>query len=477
MRVNSLIFSIFELQKTTHSSMSKDTKNSHKQHTEFSDSQPQTLFNLSGVEGKKAQLRFALEETSTDGGLLLLKEVDKQIGLMDRLAGCLQDSRHQSYVKHSIDSMLCQRVMQIAAGYEDANDCNVMKDDSILQVCANQQQALAAQSTMSRFENQADNKQLYKMAIAFIDNFIASYTSQPKVIIIDSDDTNSFTYGQQELALFNNYYGDYCFMPLHVYEGISGKLITTILKPGRRSKNVNVFAIMKRIITYLRKHWPDTLIVFRGDSHFCSREVMGYVHDLPRVEFITGLTGNTVLNKCAQVTVESAQREYETSKKKVKRYHSFMYKAGSWTYAERVVVKVEVTSMGTNVRFIVSSLNIRAKVLYEQGYCVRGAAELRIKDHKTYLLSDRMSCSSFKANQFRLFLHSAAYVLIHTLQKEVLKGTEFCKATMKTIQLKLIKVAARVKILKTKVIIDLPSVFYSKWAIEKALGMFEVLRI
>jgi hypothetical protein len=477
MYVNSLIFSIFELQKTTHSSMSKDTKNSHKQHTEFSDSQPQTLFNLSGVEGKKAQLRFALEETSTDGGLLLLKEVDKQIGLMDRLAGCLQDSRHQSYVKHSIDSMLCQRVMQIAAGYEDANDCNVMKDDSILQVCANQQQALAAQSTMSRFENQADNKQLYKMAIAFIDNFIASYTSQPKVIIIDSDDTNSFTYGQQELALFNNYYGDYCFMPLHVYEGISGKLITTILKPGRRSKNVNVFAIMKRIITYLRKHWPDTLIVFRGDSHFCSREVMGYVHDLPRVEFITGLTGNTVLNKCAQVTVESAQREYETSKKKVKRYHSFMYKAGSWTYAERVVVKVEVTSMGTNVRFIVSSLNIRAKVLYEQGYCVRGAAELRIKDHKTYLLSDRMSCSSFKANQFRLFLHSAAYVLIHTLQKEVLKGTEFCKATMKTIQLKLIKVAARVKILKTKVIIDLPSVFYSKWAIEKALGMFEVLRI
>lgn len=457
--------------------MGKDIKNNRNRISEFSDYGSAPLFNLSDFGRKKAQVRFDMEETSNDGGLLLLKEVDGQIGLIDRLSACLQDNRHQSYVKHSVDSMLRQRVMQIAAGYEDANDCNALKADGIMRVCANDQQTLAAQPTMSRFENQAGNKQLYKMAMAFVDNFIASYTSQPKVIIIDSDDTNSFTYGQQELALFNNYYGDYCFMPLHVYEGISGKLITTILKPGRRSKSVNVFAVMKRIIDYLRKHWPKTVIVFRGDSHFCSREVMDYVHDLPRVEFITGLTGNTVLNKCAQMTVESAQRSYESSQKPVKRYHSFMYKAGSWAYAERVVVKVEVTSMGTNVRFIVSSLNTRAKALYEQGYCARGAAELRIKDHKTYLLSDRMSCSSFKANQFRLFLHSAAYVLIHTLQNEVLKGTEFCKATMKTIQLKLIKVAARVKFLKTKVIINLPSDFYSKWAFVKSLEMFEVLRI
>jgi len=457
--------------------MGKDTNNYCTKDIDSSTSHAPALFKLSDFESKNVQVRFDLEETSNDGGLLLLKEVDNEIGLIDRLSGCLQDNRHQGYVKHSFDSMLRQRIMQIAAGYEDANDCNALKDDRIMKVCANHQQSLATQPTMSRFENQADNKQLYKMAIAFVDNFIASYANEPKVIIIDSDDTNSFTYGQQELSLFNNYYGDYCFMPLHVYEGITGKLITTILKPGRRSKSINVFSILKRIIEYLRKHWPNTLIVFRGDSHFCSKEVMDYTHNLPRVEFITGLTGNSVLNKCAKLTVESARRSYQSDGKSVKRYHSFEYKAGSWTYPERVVVKVEVTSMGTNVRFIVSSLNIRAKALYEQGYCARGAAELRIKDHKTYLLSDRMSCNSFKANQFRLFLHSAAYVLIHTLQSEVLQGTEFYKATMKTIQLKLIKVAARVKILKTKVIIDLPSVFYSKWAFEKAFGMFEVLRI
>ena len=458
--------------------MSKSSNNYPKQGTEFSKSCPATLFNLSEFGKKKVEVSFTMEETSNDGGLLLLKEVDNQIGLIDSLTRCLQDERHQGYVKHSIGSMLKQRIMQIAAGYEDANDCNTLKDDEILKVCANHQQTLATQPTMSRFENQAGKKELYLMAKAFVDNFIASYESAPGIIIIDSDDTNSFTYGQQELTLFNSYYGDYCYMPLHIYEGFSGKLITTILKPGRRSKSVNVFAILRRIIAYLRKHWPDTMIILRGDSHFCSKELMDWTHNLQRVEFITGLTGNSVLNECAKVTIESARREYERYGKPVKRYHSFEYKANSWTYPERVIVKVEANSMGTNVRFIVSSLkNVPAKALYEQGYCARGAAELRIKDHKTYLLSYRMSCNSFLANQFRLFLHSAAYVLIHSLQNEVLNGTEFCKATMKTIQLKLIKVAARVKILKTKVKIELPANFYSKWAFEKGFRIFEILQI
>ena len=203
------------------------------------------------------------------------------------------------------------------------------------------------------------------------------------------------------------------------------KLITTILKPGRRSKSLNVFAIVKRIIIYLRQYWPETMIILRGDSHFCSKEFMDWAHDMPGIEFITGLSGNPVLNEQALVTIESAEREYNRYGKPVKRYHSFEYQAGSWACSQRVVVKVEVNSMGTNVRYIVSSLRtVRAKALYEQGYCARGAMELRIKDHKTYLLSDRMSCNSFLANQLRLFLHSAAYVLIHTLQNSLLKGTE-----------------------------------------------------
>ncbi len=446
--------------------------------TNFPQTKAPTLFNLSYFNKKPIEVKFINEQISHDGGLLLLNEVEKQLGLIDNLASCINDPRHQGYVHHSIDSMLKQRIMQIAAGYEDANDCNTMRDDGIFKICAGQEQALAAQPTMCRLENLPGPKELYNMAKVFIDNFIASYPKAPELIILDCDDTNALTYGQQELSLFNTYYGDHCYMPLHIYEGISGKLVTTILKPGRRSKSLNVFSLMKKLISYLGNYWPNTLIILRGDGHFCSKEFMDWSQDKPNIGFLTGLSGNAVLNRLSKITVESAQREYAEYKKPIKRYHSFEYKAGSWEHCQRVVVKVEVNSMGTNVRYIVSSLrHIRSKALYEQGYCARATAELRIKEHKTYLLSDRMSCNSFMANQFRLFLHSAAYVLIHTLQTEVLKATEFCKVSMKTIQLKLIKIAARVKIMKTKVKIELPREFYGKWVFEKCFIMFDALRI
>ena len=446
--------------------------------TNFQRTKTPTLFNLSDFSKKPVEVKFINEQISHDGGLLLLNEVENQLGLVERLAKCINDPRHQGYVLHSIDSMMKQRVMQIAAGYEDANDCNTMREDGILKICAGQEQSLAAQSTMCRLENLPGSKELYNMAKVFIDTFIASYPKAPKLIILDCDDTNALTYGQQELSLFNTYYGDHCYMPLHIYEGFSGKLVTTILKPGRRSKSLNVFSLMKKLINYLGELWPNTLIILRGDGHFCSKEFMDWSEGRPNIGFLTGLAGNAVLNRLSEITVESAKREYDQYKKPVKRYHSFEYRAGSWEHSQRVVVKVEVSSMGTNVRYIVSSLrNIRSKSLYEQGYCARATAELRIKEHKTYLLSDRMSCNSFMANQFRLFLHSAAYVLIHTLQTEILKTTEFCKVSMKTIQLKLIKVAARVKIMKTKVKIELPKEFYAKWIFEKSFIMFDALRI
>jgi len=475
--VISLIFNIFELHKQLQTPMSKITNKSGSKNTQSDYNSTHLLFNLSDFNQKAVEVRFNFEQVSSDGGLLLINEVENQIQLIDKLSRCINDNRNQGYVKHSVNSMLRQRVMQIVAGYEDGNDCNTLRNDGILKICAGEEKSLAAQPTMSRFENQPSSTELYKMAKVFVDNFIASYPEQPGVIILDADDTSALTYGQQELALFNTYYGDNCYMPLHIYEGLSGKLITTILKPGRRSKSVNVFAITRRLIDYLRTQWPKTIIILRGDSHFCSKEFMDWSIGQRNVEFITGLTGNSVLNHLSKTTIESAEREYKQYGKPVKRYHSFEYKAGSWELSQHVVVKVEANSMGTNIRYIVSSMrNIRTKELYENAYCARGAAELRIKDHKTYLLSDRMSCSSFLANQFRLFMHSAAYVLIHTLQSEILKGTDLCKATMKTIQLKIIKVAARVKILKTKVKIELPVEFCSKWAFEKGFNVFEALR-
>jgi hypothetical protein len=310
---------------------------------------------------------------------------------------------------------------------------------------------------MTRFENTPKVSELYNIAYAFADSFIESYKTEPPVIIIDCDDTNSDTHGAQQLSLFNNYYGEYCYMPLHIYEGLSGKLITTILKPGRRSKGANVFSILKRLILHLRKRWKNTVLIVRGDSHFCCKELMDWSEDKPGIRFITGLTGNSLLNSMVKDIVESCRYQFNRDGKEVKRYHSFNYQAGSWKNQQRVIVKIEVSDKGTNIRFIVTDLwEYRAKALYEQGYCGRGRMELNIKDHKTYLQSGRMSCNRFYANQFRLFLHSAAYVLMHTLQENMLKKKGMASVTMKTLRERFIKIAAQVREMKTKIKVEFP---------------------
>lgn len=420
-----------------------------------------TELDLFPVQGKNIELSFSGERISSDGGLLLLRELDSQLNLLSSASNCLHDGRDQRYIDHSVKELLTQRVFQIAAGYEDCNDCDDLRSDMIFKLCAGRlpqsDNDLASQPTMSRLENAVTKTDLLRLGKCLIDMFINSYSKAPSVIILDCDDTNNDTYGQQELALFNNYYNEYCYMPLHIYEGLSGKLITTILKPGRRNKQANVARLLKKLIKHLRLQWPDTKIIVRGDSHFASQDFMDWTLNQPKVGFITGLAGNAKLHELAKVTSESAEREFKQYQKPVKRYHSFMYKAGSWESYQRVIVKVEVSFMGTNIRYIVTNMNdFRARDLYEKGYCARGSAELRIKDHKLYLKSDRSSCSKFTANQFRLFLHSMAYILIHTLQKEVLKGSEYANATMKTIQLKIIKTAAWVKEMKTKIKIELP---------------------
>lgn len=440
-----------------------------------------TNLELFPIANKKIELCFTGERISSDGGLLLLRETDLQTSVTKRLAGCITDSRDPRYISHTVQEMLAQRVFQIAAGYEDCNDCGPLRSDTVIKLCAGKLPQsggdLASQPTMCRLENSAGSRDLYRTGTEILDIFIDSYTTEPKLIILDCDDTDTTTYGQQELALFNGYYNDYCYMPLHIYEGLSGKLVATVLKPGRRNKQADAAKLLKKIVARLRAAWPQTLIVVRGDSHFASRDFMDWAGRAARVSYITGLTGNAVLRRLSSVTIESAEREFKQYGRPVKRYHSFMYKAGSWTQEERVVVKVEATAMGTNVRYIVSDMqDVRAKDLYEKGYCARGAMELRIKEHKLYLKSDRASCNSFAANQFRLFMHSAAYILMHTMQKEYLKGTEFENATFKTIQNKIIKTAAWVRELKTRIKIEFPSVCPTRGIMTDSFDMFQQLR-
>lgn len=441
-----------------------------------------SLFELTPLAHKSVQASFTGQDLSSDGGALLLREVDQQIGLTAALADCISDTRDTRYVSHQLQQILAQRIYQIGCGYEDGNDCGQLRGDPVFKMCSGRlpysDPDLASQPTMSRFENGVSRTDLYRISECFVDRFMDSYASEPEVVILDCDDTNSNTYGQQQPSLFNAFYRKYCYMPVHIYEGLSGKLITTILKPGRRSKAGDVFALLRRVIEKLRRQWTDTVIVVRGDSHFCSPQLMEWAKTLPNVHFLTGLAGNSRLHELAGVTIRSAEKACLRTGRPVKRYHSFYYKADSWENFQRVIAKVEVGQRGTNVRYIVTDMRAyRASHLYEKGYCKRGAAELRIKDHKRYLRSDRTSCCRFEANQLRLFLHSAAYVLIHSLQKQLLGGTGFATATFKTIQLKVLKVAAWVKELKTKIKIEFPHTYPFIGAYNKSLSILQQLRL
>jgi hypothetical protein len=314
-------------------------------------------------------------------------------------------------------------VFQIAAGYEDANDANTLRHDPIFKLLRDRLPEsgapLASQPTLSRFENRVSRTELSRMALVLVEQFLASYVRPPQRIVLDFDDTEDPVHGEQEQARYDGYYGGYCFMPLHLYEGLSGRLITTIFK-AKRFTGAQMLAVLTRLVKRLRHAWPHTLLIVRGDSHFASPEVMQWIEEQPALSYVTGLTSNRVLTELAREVVEQAKRAYERDGGKSTRFHSTRYQAGTWSRSRRVVIKVEVSDQGVNTRFVVTDMeHARTKVLYQQIYCARGQAEHDIKDHKRSLKSDRTSCHRFEANQFRLFLHSAAYVLLDTLRREV----------------------------------------------------------
>jgi Transposase DDE domain group 1 len=422
--------------------------------------QPAPLY-LAPVGAKAVALDFDGGRLSSDAGIVLLKDIDDQLGLTRALAAVLSDPRDAGRIHFTPEDLLKQRVFQIAAGYEDANDSNTLRDDPIFKLMLDRLPEtgapLASQPTMSRFENRVSRSELSRMARVLLDQFIASYATPPTVIVLDVDDTEDRVHGQQEHARYDGYYGGYCFMPLHLYEGLSGRLMTTILK-AKRFTGAQMLSVLKRLVKRLRHAWPETLLIVRGDSHFAYPEVMQWIDEQPELSYVTGLTSNAVLQELAREVVKQAKEAYACSGHKVTRFHSTRYQAGTWSRSRRVVIKVEVSDQGVNTRFVVTDLEqARTKVLYQNIYCARGQAENEIKDHKLYLKSDRTSCHRFEANQLRVFLHAAAYVLLETLRREVLKTTQWASATMETIQLRLLKLGARVQEFKDRITISLPS--------------------
>lgn len=404
------------------------------------------------INGKKVFARFDDPAVSSDGGALFLREVDSQIGLSERLAKSITDERRQSHVDHRIVDLLRQRAYQISCGYEDANDCDALRDDPAIMAAVGRDPveggALGSQPTMTRLENAVTVRDLLKLGYAFVDQFIASYDRAPRMIVLDMDPTADTVHGGQQLALFNAYEDEYCFMPFHVYEGQSGKLVASVLRSGKTPTAKEILGVLKRIVRRVRATWPEVEIVFRADSHHTKPEVMEWL-EARGIQFITGLTPNRRLAAIFEADIRSAEKKYREQRqvgRPVRAYASRLYAAQSWSRARRVVCRIQVSPQGTDVRCVVTSFRTAgATYLYDVVYCGRGKMELMIKDHKVALRSDRTSCHRKEANQFRLFIHSAAYVLLHALRANLLKGSELAHAQFDTIRLRLLKIGARMQ--------------------------------
>jgi hypothetical protein len=416
---------------------------------------------FSSVSGKKVEADFDGGVVTSDSGVLLAREVDRKIGVIDCLASALWDRRHPSYVSHSLEDLLRQRVFQLVCGYEDGNDSDALRSDPALKIGCDRLpltgEDLASQPTISRLENSPSRPDLYRMALAFGELFVASYKKPPKEIILDLDDTDDVVHGSQQLRLFNAFVDEYCFMPLHIYEGHSGKLITTILRPGKRPTGEEIAAILKRVIRFLREAWPKTRMIVRGDSHFSTPEVHDLCEDNPRVNYVLGQAGNKTLKQLGKPLMNQVLKDAEDTDQSVRRFTKLDYQAGTWRQSRRIAFKAEVTQGKANPRFVVTSIRNRSAKFIYKFYCARGRMEGFIKEHKNYLKSDRTSCSRFEANQFRVFLHSAAYVILHALREHALARTELAKASFETIQLRILKVAARVRERATRVDLHLPT--------------------
>jgi hypothetical protein len=310
---------------------------------------------------------------------------------------------------------------------------------------------------MSRLENLPGATALKRMMAAMLELFCDSFAEVPRRIVLDVDDTEDRAHGGQELALFHAHYGERCFLPIHVYEAITGRPVVMILRPGKTPDGAEVALVLRHIVRAIRARWPKVDILVRGDGHYGRPEAMSWC-ERNRVGYVFGLAGNKVLlRRVAGLAEEVALRRIEGAAEKVRRYTEFAYAAKTWGAERRVIARVEASDRGSDSRFVVTNLAGASRWLYEAVYCARGQAENLIKAHKRHLASDRTSCVKATANQFRLVLHTAAYWLLHTLRGLAPKRSFWRAAQFDTLRLTLVKVAARVTEMATRIKLSLPS--------------------
>lgn len=396
-------------------------------------------FQFSPLKGKKVVGNFKGGDITSDAGLLLLREVDKKINLTKQLATVIRDKRHAGYVEHSVEDMLKQRVYAIAAGYEDVNDHDSLRKDVCFQTAVGREVNLASSATLSRFENSIDRQSLVELSQLMVEHFITSFSQPPSELILDFDPTDNETYGHQEERHYHGYYKHYCFLPLHVFCG--DHLLVSLLRPSNIDGAKYAGSILRLLVKRLREAWPEVAIIFRGDSAFARPRILYWCEE-NQVDYVVGIAGNKRLQRETVGLVEQAQQQYDETQEKQRLFSDFTYNAKSWRRTRRIIAKAEHHENGSNLRFLVTNMAHDPQVLYDDGYCPRGDMENGIKQLKLDLSSDRNSCSSFVANQFRLLLSSFAYLLVSSLRRDALPETNIRKAYCGTIRLTLFKIGA-----------------------------------
>jgi hypothetical protein len=428
---------------------------------------------------------FTAGQVSSDGGALLLRQTDRKIDLLGRVAACFTDRRSPLLVTHQLAAMLSQRIYALALGYEDLNDHEQLRSDPLMALLSGKRkldEPLAGKSTLNRLELPGGNKRYHKIDYApekidalLVDVFIESHAQQPEQIVLDLDATDIPLYGQQPERFFHGYYDSYCYLPLYIFAG--DQLLCARLRPSNADGAAGALDEVKRIVARLRARWPKVRIVLRGDSGFCREELMAWCESQQtRVDFLFGLARNTRLQKIIGKQIQQAKRLHAETGKAARVFTEFDYQTRkSWARPRRVVAKAEVLDKGENPRFVVTSLGTdkwAARELYEQFYCQRGEMENRIKEQMN-LFAYRLSTEEMKGNQLRVYLSALAYTLVEALRRLALKGSEWAEAQVDTIRLKLFKIGALVRISARRVWLEMNSFYPWKHIYTRA---FDALR-
>ena len=411
-------------------------------------------FALPSVGRKKITAAFDGGLITSDGGVALLAQAERRLGIADRLAAAITDPRDPDQITHSLPDLLRARMLAIACGYEDANDlASLRRDPAFKLACGRLPESgddLCSQPTMSRLENMPTRSELRALLGVMVDLYCASYRTAPKAVTLDIDDTVDVVYGKQQLSFFNAHDDAYCFKPIHVYDTAQSRPVLVLLRPGKVPSGREVRAVLYRLIKRIRNHWPKTAITIRGDAHYGRPEVMEWC-EKNRVKYVFGIAGNDVLHAHVELAAKAVAKAHARKRKrkkeavKVRGFTAIRYSAKTWTKQRRVIARIEASDLGLDIRYVATNLTRNTpQKIYADLYCPRGQAENLIKLHKSQLNSDRTSCHSALANQMRLILHTGAYWLMLAVRDAIPASHALAKAEFITIRLRLIKIGARI---------------------------------